>query len=355
MRADITGYTEILEHYCSDIIWVMDSDMRLRYISPSVELHSGFTVEEALSLPLDRFYTPQSVQIIRNEFERELARSDAGSEATTRRIELEAYNKDGSIDAIEVEATIVRDEAGNVSEIVGITRKITERKRAEQQRIDFTRALVHELKSPLTAITASCRLLLEVAEQDSIKRLANNIYKGAWHINERTDELLELARGELHMLELDEEKVEMTPFLEQMADEMCHAFADAGIVFDVDIPGDLPAISIDRTRIRQVVQNLLNNALKWVPREGRVAVRASVSDSAVTVAVEDSGPGIPEERQATIFQPYILKIAEGQHVKGLGLGLALAKIFIELHRGSIWVDSKVGQGSTFGFSLPLKR
>ncbi|MFC1906077.1 ATP-binding protein [Chloroflexota bacterium] len=351
--SDIIKYCELLSEYSDDIIWVMDKNLKTLYISASVEKHSGFTVDEALNLPMERFYPSESIGLITSSFQKDKARKDIKNGSSPYRIELEAYRKDGSIDWVEVQANIIHDEKGVIDCIVGITRKVTERKKKEQNRTDFTRALVHELKSPLTAITASCKLQLEITKDDNIKRLANNIYRGAQQINKRADELLELARGEQHLLKLYLQQVDLLQFIKHIADEVGLVFVNSGISFITDLSNSLPTIPIDESRIRQVVQNLLNNALKYTTEGGKVTLRAKQENNDIIIEVADTGVGISEKRQAEIFNPYILKIAEGEKVKGLGLGLAIAKTFVELHGGKIWVESKVKKGSTFGFSIPI--
>ncbi|MFC1951283.1 ATP-binding protein [Chloroflexota bacterium] len=350
----IVKYCELLAEYSDDIIWVMDKNLKTIYMSSSVKKHSGFTVDEALSLPIDKFYPAESLEIIADSFKKVKAGKNIKNGATPQRIELKAYNKDGSIDWIEVQANIIHDENGDVDCVIGITRKISARKKEEQERTEFTRALVHELKSPLTAITASCKLQLEITKDDNIKRLANNIYRGAEQINKRADELLELARGEQHMLRLYLQKVNFNNFIKNITDENSQMFTDNGVSFITDIYDSLPTITIDETRIRQVIQNLLNNAYKYTSSGDMVILRCTEKHSDVTIEVEDTGIGISKDQQAEIFKPYVLKIAEGEQVKGLGLGLALAKTFVESHGGDIWVKSKVNKGSTFGFSLPIR-
>lgn len=351
--SDILKYCELLSKYSDDIIWVMDKNLKTIYMSQSVEKHSGFTVDEALSLPMDRFYPPESIEVIVGSFEKIKAAKKIRSGSTPQRVELQAYNKDGSIDWVEVQANIIHDEKGEIDCVLGITRKITKRKEAEQNRTDFTRALVHELKSPLTAITASCKLQLEITKDDNIKRLANNIYRGAEQINKRADELLELARGEQRLLMLHIREIDVAQFLKNIADEMSQVFTDRGISFITDLSDSLPAIAIDESRIRQVIQNLLNNALEHTPAGGKVILKAKQVNNDVVFEVKDTGIGISKKRQPEIFDPYILKIAEGEQVKGLGLGLALAKTFVESHGGKIWVESKVNIGSTFSFAIPI--
>ena len=261
--SDIVKYCELLAKYSEDIIWVMDNNLKLIYMSSSVEKNSGFTVDEALSLPIDSFYPKESQELIYNSFNSVKTRKDTRNGSTPQRIELQAFNKDGSIDWIEVQANIIHDEKGDVDCIVGITRKITDRKNREQKRNEFIRALVHELKSPLTAITASCKLQLDTTKEANTKRLANNINRGAEQINKRADELLELARGEQHLLALYMSEVDFTSFIEHIADETSQMFAEKGVSLITEVSDTLPTMAIDDTRIRQVIQNLLNNAYKY--------------------------------------------------------------------------------------------
>jgi len=353
--SDIVKYCELLSEFSDDVIWVMNKNLKMLYISQSVEKHSGFTTEEALDLPMESFYPLESIEIIVDSFKKAQSRKDIKNGSTPQRVELQAYNKDGSIDWIEVQANIIHDENGNVDCIIGITRKITERKRAELNRTEFTRALVHELKSPLTAITASCKLQLEISKSENIKRLAHNIYRGATQINKRSDESLELARGEQHLLALHLQEVNFIHFMRQVTDEAGQMFIEKGVSFLVNIPDSMPTVVIDETRIRQVMQNLLNNAYRYTSSGDKVVLRTKQEHNDLVVEVEDTGIGIAEEKQADIFKPYVLKIAEGEQVKGLGLGLALAKTFVESHGGQIWVKSKVNKGSTFGLSIPIRK
>jgi len=102
------------------------------------------------------------------------------------------------------------------------------------------------------------------------------------------------------------------------------------------------------------VLNLLNNAFKFTPAGGKITLRAKQEDGNLVVEVKDTGPGIAEEDQQRIFEPYQRKESDRERLSGLGLGLALCKTLVELHRGRIWIKSRAGRGSTFGFSLPLE-
>ena len=110
----------------------------------------------------------------------------------------------------------------------------------------------------------------------------------------------------------------------------------------------------DETRLRQVVLNLLSNACKFTPEGGKITLRAREGDATLVVEVQDTGVGIAEEEQQRLFEPYYRVADDRQQFKGLGLGLTLCKMLVELHGGQIWVESHVGKGSTFGFSVPLE-
>jgi two-component system phosphate regulon sensor histidine kinase PhoR len=119
------------------------------------------------------------------------------------------------------------------------------------------------------------------------------------------------------------------------------------------LPDSLPPVWADTDRLRQVVQNLLINASKFTPEGGKITLKAKERDGSLVVEVQDNGPGIPEKDQKRLFQPYNRQLGDREHLSGLGLGLALCKYLVELHDGEIWLNSRVGKGSIFGFSIPL--
>jgi signal transduction histidine kinase len=119
------------------------------------------------------------------------------------------------------------------------------------------------------------------------------------------------------------------------------------------LPPELPEVMADPVRVKQVVLNLLNNAFKYTPEDGRITLSARAEDSALVVEVKDNGPGMAKEERERIFNPYHRIDSDRERLSGLGLGLALCKTLVELHGGKIWAQSTVGKGSTFGFSLPI--
>ncbi len=222
------------------------------------------------------------------------------------------------------------------------------------RRVEFTRALVHELKTPLTPLLTSSEMLTTELKREPFLSLAKNIHKGALRLNNRIDELLDLTKGEIGMLRLDFTQIDLLYLLRDMADEMGPTASQRGQTLELDLPASLPPVKADEDRLRQVVFNLLNNACKFTPEKGKITIRAKQIDAFLAVDVQDTGPGIAEEEQQSLFQPYFRSKNDRRRLSGLGLGLALCKTLIELHRGKIWIQSRPGEGAIFTFTLPLE-
>jgi PAS domain S-box-containing protein len=223
-----------------------------------------------------------------------------------------------------------------------------------QQRVDFTRALVHELKTPLTPMIVASDILSSMLEPGTAKIMAEEIQDGASTLNKRIDELLDVARGEIGMLKLDAVPCDLLQTVKEVSQYSACLFKSRNQAFRVDLPGDLPVIQADPQRIRQVLINLLDNASKYTQRGGEIILRAYSTLHQVTVEVEDNGLGIPPNKRDKLFILYSMLATRGQSMDGIGLGLALCKMLITLHSGEIWVkDNPQGKGCIFGFSLPF--
>lgn len=222
-----------------------------------------------------------------------------------------------------------------------------------QRRIEFTRALVHELKTPLTPVLSSSELLYSELREEPWMSIAENIHRGATNLSNRVDELLDLARVEIGTLKVNRRAIDARPLLARIGEDMAVVTSSAGQSLKVMLPDSFPPVWADPDRLRQVVQNLLINASKFTREGGEIVLKAREKDGSLVVEVRDNGPGIPEEDQKRLFQPYQRQLGDREHLSGLGLGLALCRYLVEAHDGKIWVNSRVGKGSTFGFSIPL--
>jgi PAS domain S-box-containing protein len=222
------------------------------------------------------------------------------------------------------------------------------------KRIEYTRALVHELKTPLTPVLFSSELLVDELHEEPWASIARNIHRGATNLNNRIDELLDLARVEIGTLQLNLKPVDLSRLLSNIADYMTPLIGKNHQHLVRHIPADLPEAWADEDRLQQIILNLLINASKFTPEGGTITLSSRVEDSSLIVEVKDTGLGISKNEQKRIFEPYQRHRTDRERLSGLGLGLSLCKKLVELHGGRIWMESQTGKGSTFAFSIPLK-
>lgn len=222
-----------------------------------------------------------------------------------------------------------------------------------KRRVEFNRALVHELKTPLVPIVAASELLVGGVPEEQSLRLAKSIQRGAATMNNRIDRLLDVARGELGMLVFEDGEVDVLKLLKQAAEDMSPVAAEHELSVVIELPSSLPLVWADKGRLEQVITNLLANALKFTPKGGKVTLRARKENTALVVEIQDTGIGIAKENLPRVFETYYRVDGGKHHTTGLGLGLALCKVIVEAHGGKISVESEEGKGSTFSFSLPV--
>ena len=223
-----------------------------------------------------------------------------------------------------------------------------------KQRTEFTRALVHEIKTPLTSVLVASDLLAAELKEEPWQSLARHIFGGACELDNRIDELLDLARGELGMLKLKLGAIDLQKLLHEVADwtELEAKRNKQSLI--VDVPLSLPLVLADERRLRQILRNLLSNSLKFTPEGGKITLKVRTENAGLTFEVKDTGRGITRNEQKRLFQPYYRLESDREALNGLGLGLPLSRMFVELHKGRMWVKSQKGRGSIFGFWLPLQ-
>ena len=363
-------YFESLIDNAMDVIATIDRHGTIQYAGPSLETVLGYSLEERIGGNYQDLVHPDDREKMANVFAELLQ-----SPGTTSRAVGRYSHKDGSWRYIEGAGTNLLDDPA-VKAIVLNFRDITESKLAEMElqkfyqeeknlrqkleeemkrRVEFTRALAHELKTPLTSVLSSSDLLVSEVSDEPLQSLAKNIRQGASNLNNRIDELLDLARGEVGMLQLKTEATDILQVLRETADSMTALASGRGQSLFLALPPSLPVVEADGGRIQQVVTNLLNNAIKFTPKGGKIILRAKRKGSSVVVEVQDTGRGVSREEQERLFEPYQRLGSDEDNLSGLGLGLSLCKTLVELHGGKIWVRSHTGKGSIFGFSLPLNR
>lgn len=221
-----------------------------------------------------------------------------------------------------------------------------------ENKVDFTRRLIHELKTPLTSLMATSQLLYEETQGKKLGKLAGYVWGNACSMNSRISELHDMIKGEIGRLELELKPLDLGKLLLSIVDETAAAASQCDMHLDIKLATPLVKVYADATRVRQVVLNLLNNAFKYASGGGKVTIKAITNADNVTVEIQDYGPGITTKEQKYIFRPYYYPSNKRNHLHGLGIGLALCKVLIEAQGGKIWVKSELGQGSSFYFTLP---
>lgn len=217
----------------------------------------------------------------------------------------------------------------------------------------FISTVSHELRSPLTPIVGYSEMLSMGGFADSdVQEMAGEINRSAIHLQRLVEDILDLSRIESGQLKLAMADVDLVDVVSQAVRD----FANASPIHQVRalVEGPLPPLAADPIRVKQVLHNLIGNAVKYSPEGGQILVAASVLEGEVRVSVSDEGPGIPPDKIARLFEMFYRVDSElTKKVRGTGIGLAICKSIVEGHGGRIWVESAVGKGSTFSFSLPL--
>ncbi len=256
--------------------------------------------------------------------------------------------------AFSVTAAPVRSN-GSVDGAVMVLHDITELRRLERARRDFVANVSHEFRTPLTAIQGFAETLLGGAADDDRARgrFLEIIRAHAVRLSRLTDDLLKLSRIEAGKLSMETRAVGAASFIQPCVETARLNAAARNITLECDCTPDLPPIMGDPGSLQEIVQNLLDNAVRYTPEGGRITVTAKATDGWIVVSVADTGIGIPKVDQERIFERfYRVDAARARESGGTGLGLAIAKHLVEAHGGHIEVQSEVGRGSTFSVFLP---
>ncbi len=224
----------------------------------------------------------------------------------------------------------------------------------------FLANMSHEFRTPLNAIIGFSDVLLDpslnTTEEERRQFLADILQSGK-HLLKLVNELLDLSKVEAGRMDLRIEPAYLRQTLDVVQNTMRPLASQKAIDLQFDDADTIPPIFMDAARITQVLLNLTGNAVKFTPEGGRVWVRANVQNGETRVEVGDTGPGIPPAEQERIFLEFqqVKIVGNAKNPEGTGLGLALAKKFVEMHGGRIWVESEIGRGSRFFFTIPTHR
>jgi signal transduction histidine kinase/DNA-binding response OmpR family regulator len=230
-------------------------------------------------------------------------------------------------------------------------RLFNQAQQATRARDELLAVVAHDLRNPLSTVTMGSTMLFESATTDAQRKHSQMVARAAERMRRLIDDLLESTRidtGKLH-IELRSERID--PFVRE-AVTMLKPLADARHIKLFADPCDgLPRVMMDASRVMQVLSNLVGNALKFTPEGGQVRIRCETVEEGVRFAVSDTGPGIPADQIPYIFGRFWQ--ARDGDTRGVGLGLSIVRGIVDNHKGRVWVESTVGQGATFFFTLPF--
>ncbi|PYN82951.1 MAG: hypothetical protein DMD96_04450 [Candidatus Rokuibacteriota bacterium] len=229
---------------------------------------------------------------------------------------------------------------------------------ASQHKSEFLANMSHELRTPLNAIIGFSEVLTErmFGElNEKQEEYLKDIHASGTHLLSLINDILDLSKVEAGRMELELTDFDLPTALDNALILVRERAGRRGITLQAIVDERLGEVRADERKIRQVVLNLLSNAIKFTPEGGRIEVQAVPGDGLVEVSISDTGVGIAPEDQEAVFEEFRQVGTSAAKQEGTGLGLALCRKFVELHRGKIWVQSEVGRGSTFTFRIPVRR
>jgi len=253
-------------------------------------------------------------------------------------------------------ATVAAVRTTQANGAVVVLHDITDLRKLERVRRDFVANVSHEFRTPLTAIQGFSETLLGGAMNDpqNRDRFLGIILEHARRLARLTDDLLMLSKMDADRLELELRPLPVEQLVAGCVETAQPRAVEKDLRLSVNLGKKLPDIAGDRRRLTEVLQNLLDNAIQYTPAGGQIMVSAEKRDGEVVFTVSDTGIGIPQADQPRIFERfYRVDVARSREVGGTGLGLSIAKHLMEAHGGRLWVESEVGQGSQFHFSVPI--
>jgi PAS domain S-box-containing protein len=258
---------------------------------------------------------------------------------------------------LELFSTPVHDSGGEFLGRLYVFRDLTREREVDQMKREFVSVVSHELRTPLTSIKGYVDLILDgyAGEVQATQReFLEIIQRSGDRLVAIVNDLLDVSRIESGRIQLERGRLDLAALLRETADLLLPQIVEKGQELAVDLPETLPEVWADRGRVSQVLSNLLSNAHKYTPADGRIYLSARAEPGRVRVVVRDTGIGLTAEEQTKLFT----KFFRSQHElvrdqTGTGLGLVITRSLIELHGGELTVESAPGKGSTFGFTLPL--
>ncbi len=351
------AYIENLVENAADIILSTDLEDQILTWNRGAELTLGYSKEEVIGKHLSILLPPSRVH--------ELAEMRAKVELSgaLRDIEVEGKRKGGAAIYLSLSVSPITDVDGKIVGFLRVAKDVTEKKRYERRlkeldklKSDFVSNVSHELRTPLTAIKGSVDNMLDGLTGDlneKQNRYLVRVKSNADRLARLINDLLDLSRIEAG-IKLKRTSLSLPTVAREVVESLGSVAAEKLISFEIECPDVNLTAWADPDRIVEVLTNLIGNAIKFTPTNGKVTLCLKRSGNEwVKISVADTGPGIPSDEANRIFDKfYQVTQPKKQKTMGTGLGLSITKALVEMHGGKIWLESEVGRGSIFSFILP---
>jgi two-component system, OmpR family, phosphate regulon sensor histidine kinase PhoR len=275
-------------------------------------------------------------------------------QSVSEEITLNCGNQEKTFQFHGVPLNFAKDKQNQVSACVAVFHDITAIKRTEKMRRDFVANVSHELRTPLSAIKGYAETLLDGAleDQEVSHEFVEVIHKHSLRLSRLVEDLLDLSKLESPDFMPELRPVSLKPVISRAMALVENNVSGKSLTLFTHIPEDLPKVFANISNLEQVFTNLLDNAIKYTPAGGKIAVSAFETDGFVQVSVKDTGLGMEPKHIPRLFERfYRVDKARSRDLGGTGLGLSIVKHIIQYHGGEIWVESELNKGSTFTFTL----
>ena len=333
----------------ADGVMVTDPNSCILVMNVMMENWFGIQEKECFNKPLEQCISNATLlQFIRN------VQNDVSKKTPTTEIVIKSTKTWRDI-FLQAHAARVVSEQNELIGIVTILRDITREKEIDRMKTELVSMVAHELRSPLTSISGFSELLLDpTVNREQSEEYATIILKESNRLSDLINKFLDISKIEAGKSQAKKVPMQIRDVIDKVLDINLHQAEKKGIVVSVKVSPNLPLVIGDVDMLEQVALNLFANAVKYSPENTAIEIRLKERENDVLIEFEDNGYGISEKAQQRLFEKFY-RVTDNEKVReitGTGLGLALVKEIVEIHGGNITVHSKLGEGSTFSFTIP---
>ncbi|MBN1550800.1 HAMP domain-containing protein [bacterium] len=334
----------------ADGVIVTDPSNKILMINSVAEQWFELKEKDVTNKPIERFIVKKELVDLINH-----ARKAENNLDKSVEVQLRPKNFRKKV-VLQAKAAEVISNEGTPIGIVTILRNITREKEIDRMKTEIVSMVAHELRSPLTSIAGFSELLLDSGiTKDQSQEYADIILKESNRLANLINKFLDISRIESGKSDVNKIALDIGFLVTNILETNLYLAKKKKIRVDVSIPENMPMIYADKGMIEEVIINLFTNAVKYSPEHTRILITAIQKDTELKISIKDEGYGISKESLPNIFNKFY-RVTDNDHVRdieGSGLGLSLVKEIVELHRGVVWVESELGKGSQFHFTLPI--